>query len=151
MEVVSTSDTSVNFYHSTRRNIPEDSHVQHFLRLISISGLSECKSDMTARRWKKQQATVGQTGNETTLRNAGSLRICCNAVPRRQHLLQFSVAGQSKRRAQWPCCCSVTCNTPSMTGGGGRTLAIHTNIDFFNALYIQPTVHKTIYNLQGTV
>jgi cell division protein FtsL len=27
MEVVSTSETSVNFYHTARRNIPEDSHL----------------------------------------------------------------------------------------------------------------------------
>jgi hypothetical protein len=26
MEAASTSDTSVNFYHTTERNIPEDSH-----------------------------------------------------------------------------------------------------------------------------
>jgi hypothetical protein len=28
MEAVSTSETSVNFYEITRRNIPEDSHLQ---------------------------------------------------------------------------------------------------------------------------
>jgi hypothetical protein len=28
MEAASTTDTSVNFYHSTRRNIPEDGHLQ---------------------------------------------------------------------------------------------------------------------------
>jgi hypothetical protein len=28
MEAVSTSETSVNFYQTTRRNIPEDSHLQ---------------------------------------------------------------------------------------------------------------------------
>jgi hypothetical protein len=27
MEAVSTSETSVNFYHTTRRKIPEDSHL----------------------------------------------------------------------------------------------------------------------------
>jgi hypothetical protein len=27
MEAVSTSETSVNFYQTTRRNIPEDSHI----------------------------------------------------------------------------------------------------------------------------
>jgi hypothetical protein len=27
MEAESTSETSVNFYHTTRRNIPEDSHL----------------------------------------------------------------------------------------------------------------------------
>jgi hypothetical protein len=28
MEAVSTSETSVNFYQTTRRNIPDDSHVK---------------------------------------------------------------------------------------------------------------------------
>jgi hypothetical protein len=28
MEAASTSETSVNFYQTTRRNIPEDSHLQ---------------------------------------------------------------------------------------------------------------------------
>jgi hypothetical protein len=27
MDVASTSETSVNFYHSTRRNNPDDSHI----------------------------------------------------------------------------------------------------------------------------
>jgi hypothetical protein len=31
MEAVSTSETSVNIYQTTRRNIPEDSHSQFFL------------------------------------------------------------------------------------------------------------------------
>jgi hypothetical protein len=30
MEAASTSETSVNFYQTTRRNNPEDSHLQHF-------------------------------------------------------------------------------------------------------------------------
>jgi hypothetical protein len=29
MEAVSTSETSVNFYETARRNIPEDSHLQN--------------------------------------------------------------------------------------------------------------------------
>jgi hypothetical protein len=28
MEAASTSETTINFYHTTRRNIPEDSHLQ---------------------------------------------------------------------------------------------------------------------------
>jgi hypothetical protein len=74
--------------------------------------------------------------------------ICCNAVPRRQHLLQFSMAGQSKRKDHGPCCCSV--NMQHSEYGRWRW-ADSTNIDFFNALHKQPTVHKTLYNLQGPV
>jgi hypothetical protein len=33
MEAVSTSETSVNFYQTTRRNIPEDSHLRKSGRL----------------------------------------------------------------------------------------------------------------------
>jgi hypothetical protein len=29
MEAVSTSETTVNFYHTARRNFPEDSHLQN--------------------------------------------------------------------------------------------------------------------------
>jgi hypothetical protein len=38
MEAVSTSETSVNFYLITRRNIPEDSHIQHvsWLKVWSV-------------------------------------------------------------------------------------------------------------------
>jgi hypothetical protein len=32
MEAVSTSETSVNFYHTTRRNSPEDGHLQDLLQ-----------------------------------------------------------------------------------------------------------------------
>jgi hypothetical protein len=34
MQAVSTSETSVNFYQTTRRNIPEDSHLHHHLLLL---------------------------------------------------------------------------------------------------------------------
>jgi hypothetical protein len=46
MEAISTSETSVNFYQITRRNIPEDSHLHtrcrdnlksHFVRFFSFS------------------------------------------------------------------------------------------------------------------
>jgi hypothetical protein len=37
MEAISTSETSVNFYQTTRRNIPEDSHL-HERTIINISG-----------------------------------------------------------------------------------------------------------------
>jgi hypothetical protein len=33
MEAASTSETSVNFYHTACRNNPEDSHLHHFLFL----------------------------------------------------------------------------------------------------------------------
>jgi hypothetical protein len=35
IEAVSTSETSVNFYQTTRRNIPEDSNLQLLYDLIS--------------------------------------------------------------------------------------------------------------------
>jgi hypothetical protein len=39
MEAVSTSETSVNFYQTTRRNIPEDSHLRTRRRENLISYL----------------------------------------------------------------------------------------------------------------
>jgi hypothetical protein len=38
MEAVSTSETSVNFYQTTRCTIPEDSHLQFLLFHFSIRG-----------------------------------------------------------------------------------------------------------------
>jgi hypothetical protein len=35
MEAVSISETSVNFYETTRRNIPQDSHLQEITFLIA--------------------------------------------------------------------------------------------------------------------
>jgi hypothetical protein len=37
MEAVDISETSVNFYYTTRRNIPEDSHIH----ILYVSGLYE--------------------------------------------------------------------------------------------------------------
>jgi hypothetical protein len=37
MEAVSASETSVNFYETTRRNLPEDSHLHSFIYLTSNS------------------------------------------------------------------------------------------------------------------
>jgi hypothetical protein len=37
MEAASTYDTSVNFYQSTRRNNPEDSHLQEHFTLGKVS------------------------------------------------------------------------------------------------------------------
>jgi hypothetical protein len=41
MEAASTSETSVNFYQTTRRNIPEDSHLQNRRRENLKSHLEE--------------------------------------------------------------------------------------------------------------
>jgi hypothetical protein len=41
-EAASTSETSVNFYQTTRRNIPEDSHLRIFMSVLGASfGFSE--------------------------------------------------------------------------------------------------------------
>jgi hypothetical protein len=37
MEAVSTSDTSVNFYQTTQRNIPEDSHLFIFAAVKTLN------------------------------------------------------------------------------------------------------------------
>jgi hypothetical protein len=46
MEAASSSETSVNFYQTTRRSNPEDSHLQSSQNLEPVSG---CKDDGFAR------------------------------------------------------------------------------------------------------
>jgi hypothetical protein len=40
MEAASTSETPVNFYQTTRRNIPEDSHLQAHILLNNFNKIS---------------------------------------------------------------------------------------------------------------
>jgi hypothetical protein len=42
MEAVSRSETSVNFYETTRRNIPEDGHL-HFIYLFVVDNMKKIK------------------------------------------------------------------------------------------------------------
>jgi hypothetical protein len=58
MEAVSTSETSVNFYHSTRRNNPEDSHL-HTRRRENL------KCQMFQNLWDK----IGQTWIQVFLKH----------------------------------------------------------------------------------
>jgi hypothetical protein len=48
MEVLRTPETSVNFYVTTQRNIPEDSHLRIRRRENPKSHLAHCLVDITA-------------------------------------------------------------------------------------------------------
>jgi hypothetical protein len=47
MEAVSTSETSVNFYDTTRRNIPEDSHLQKQISPSEVLAYQDFSSHQT--------------------------------------------------------------------------------------------------------
>jgi hypothetical protein len=51
METVSTSETSVNFYRTTRHNIPEDSHLQNIFRRHSPAILVEFYNSVPAKNF----------------------------------------------------------------------------------------------------
>jgi hypothetical protein len=67
MEAVSTPETSVNFYQTTRRNITEDSHLQQAFKLNNyrkfmdqirpdIKQVSACNNDLIAASRKQASA-----------------------------------------------------------------------------------------------
>jgi hypothetical protein len=57
MEAVSTSETSVSFYHTTRRNIPEDGHL-HAITLMKEASLLKRRSVSTRIHGAASQKTV---------------------------------------------------------------------------------------------
>jgi hypothetical protein len=60
MEAASTSETAVNFYQTTRRNSPEDRHLQDFKLVGKTEEDKKKRSIRKKRRWKgiKRKTTI---------------------------------------------------------------------------------------------
>jgi hypothetical protein len=60
MQTANTSETSVNFYYTTRRNIPEDSHLQRITIILTFA-YSEFQTKSSITVVKEHEDSISST------------------------------------------------------------------------------------------